>query len=60
MGWPHFAVCRHVWDVAYSTSHKPTLSGLVPVVKKIVDVVVATPLPNQKFADPEFNLPTNR
>ena len=60
MGEATFSMCRHVWDVAYSTSHKPTLSGLEPVVKKIVDFVVATPLPNEKFADPEFNLPINR
>ena len=26
------SVCRHVWDVAHSTSHEPTRSGLAPTI----------------------------
>ena len=28
-----FSVCRHVGDVAHSTSHEPTRSGMEPDVK---------------------------
>ena len=35
-----FSVCRHVGDVAHSTSHEPTRSGMEPDVKKFVDFLV--------------------
>ena len=35
-----FSVCRHVCDVAHSTSHEPTRSGMEPDVKKFVDFLV--------------------
>ena len=35
-----FSVCRHVGDVAHSTSHEPTRSGMEPDVKKFVGFLV--------------------
>ena len=54
------SVHRHVCDVADSTSHKPTRIGMEPVGRETVDLVVAAPLPNKKFADPEFEFLKNR
>ena len=36
-----FSMCRHVWEVAYSTSCGPTRSGLEPVIQKIIDFMWA-------------------
>ena len=35
-----FSVCRHVGDVAQSTSHEPTRSGMEPDVEEIIGFLV--------------------
>ena len=53
-------VYERVWDVACSMSHKHTRDGLEPFGRNIVDLVVSTPLPNNKLAGLEFKFLKNR